>query len=146
MAGIREVYRRLQRVKEALPDIAKNAIDDTAKQWVELNQEQVLKGEDRNGESLGRYKYPTGRYARMKNVLNPLPGLGNKDYRLSGDYYKGMFLIVDNGVIRQGSADEKAKWLEQNKDQRYGLQSESKIEYIKKMRPVFNQLFLQKLK
>jgi hypothetical protein len=145
VAGVREVYRKLQAAKEVLPVIAENAIDKTKKEWIELNQDQMLRGQDRNGDLLGKYK--NSRYAKMKNQLNPLPGLGNKDYRLHGDYYKGMFLVVDNGVIRQGSEDEKAQWLEKNKDQRYGLQPENKKDYIREfLRPLFNELFLQKLR
>ncbi len=145
MAGVREVYRKLVAAKEALPDVSEDSIDQTKSDWIELNQDQMLRGQNREGEKLGRYK--NTKYAAMKNRLNALPGLGNKDYRLHSDYYKGMFLVVDNGMIRQGSIDEKAKWLENGTDKRYGLQPENKKDYIQRfLRPVFNQLFLQKLK
>jgi hypothetical protein len=96
-------------------DIKKEAIgvvERNKQHFVTLNQSQLLKGEKKDGTKLKGYKLKW--YAELKNKINPLPGLGTPDLKLTGSFYKGMFASVDGDNINEFSTDEKAEAL-QNK-------------------------------
>jgi hypothetical protein len=146
MAGVRAVKNKFIRLRNALPDLRDDAIEGTKDHFIALNQQQMLQGLDANGNTLGQYKNPA--YARMKNKMNPLPGYGIKDFRLTGAYYRGFFLFVDDGKIRMGSMDPKAVFLmNKGKDYRFGLMPENKRTYVHQdFTPEFKRLIIEQLK
>lgn len=53
--------------------------------------EELSKGIDADGEKIGNRKpYKSPKYAEFKNRINPLPGRGNPDLKLKGDFYEGI--------------------------------------------------------
>jgi hypothetical protein len=115
--------------------IAKESFDETKERFIDLNKDQLLHGEKSTGESLGLYKNRS--YAIEKNRLNPLPGLGLKDYKLKGSYYAGITLTIEGGKIVMTSKDPKSKWIEKNDDKRFGLNEVNREIYVNQsLRPV----------
>lgn len=135
MAGVRAIKKKIQAFKRAIPALAEDSIAQTKESIIELNQEQMVQGLDRYGNSLGSYKDPL--YAAKKAAMFPGAG-GRKNYKLTGDYYKGFFASVDGGIVRLGSIDIKASYPSlSGKDFRFGLDIESHRKYISILKPVF---------
>lgn len=93
-----------------------------------LNRKQLYeKGEDSEGNKLKKYR--RAKYARVKHEMNPLPGLGNPDFYVTGAFQKSIFANVQNRSIVFDAKDRKSIFLVQRDgDKIYGLSSESKIE------------------
>lgn len=142
MAGVRELYRKYERLRDGLRGIAEDSVQETSGEFMDLNKDQMQHGLDSKGDSLGEYK--NAEYKAKKLALNPL-AQGRKDYKLTGAYYRGMFAIVDNGVIKTGSFDEKAPFLQPKPDERFGLDPEHQLQYIGILRPVLHKNILNKL-
>lgn len=81
-------------------------LQESEKEVVELNKEQLLQGEDSKGSFLK--EYASGSYADYKQKLNPL---GVTDLRLHGDFYEGFFLKADKFPAYIFSKDEKTRKL-----------------------------------
>lgn len=76
---------------------------------IELNTSQLVEGKDRYGDSMGStIPYKSAEYATFKNRLNPLPGLGTPDLRLTGDYWDSIRAIVRAREIEMIATDSKA--------------------------------------
>ena len=58
------------------------------------NIDQLKHGKRSNGEQIGTYKREA--YARMKNRMNPLPGLDSVDLILTGAFARGIFINYTN--------------------------------------------------
>jgi hypothetical protein len=80
-----------------------------------------------------------------KNSMNPLPGLGVPDLKLTGAFYRGFQTKVTPEAFSTSSTDEKNDALTAKYDP-FGLDQESKSEYIEKLRPVFVKNVKGKLK
>lgn len=145
MANVFETLAR--NIKGTLNNIeilGAESIEETQDEFIKLNKEQLLQGEKSTGESLGFYK--NRQYAIRKNQLNPLPGLGVKDYKLTGKYYAGIILKIEGGKIVMTSQDEKTKWLEKGSDERFGLNDENKSLYVEQsLHPVLIKKILNEL-
>lgn len=75
----------------------------------ELNTEQLAQGIDETGQQIGaRLPYRSPTYARYKNMLNPLAGIGNPDLRLTGAYWDSITATVQNKTIQMLALDSKA--------------------------------------
>lgn len=81
---------------------------------IELNtNEQLFKGIDSKGQKL-KPKYSRVRYARAKNTVNPLPGYGTPDLKLTGDFYRDFYLKAEpERKFSLFSSDEKAPKLQE---------------------------------
>jgi hypothetical protein len=91
MASWKQILERLNSVD--IEAETKTIVEDNPQPIVQLVQSQLIKGEDGNGKKLRRYK--NNAYARKKNAMNPLPGLGVPDLRLTGDTYNAMGVDTD---------------------------------------------------
>jgi hypothetical protein len=93
----------------------------------ELNREQLTKGLNKEGEKLRKY-YDKG-YAEMKEGMNPIPGYGNPDLKLTGDFYDSFETIADREDITITATDEKTSMLIEKYNKSggdiFGLSSES---------------------
>ncbi|MBS1988755.1 hypothetical protein JST56_07255 [Candidatus Dependentiae bacterium] len=102
------------------------AAADHEKELADLNRKQLYeKGETANGKKLKKYKNP--KYARVKHQMNPLPGLGNPDFRLTGEFQESVFsdVRVDGKIIFDAS-DPKVEFLvERDGESIFGLQPEN---------------------
>ncbi len=78
----------------------------------ELNRSQLLEGNNEEGQPIGNTNpYRSVGYSNYKNELNPLPGKGNPDLRLSGDYWDSIDATIKNKEIEMIAKDEKAPQL-----------------------------------
>jgi hypothetical protein len=157
MGGIRETYRKLQRAKENIPIVAQNAIDETKDFYLDLNREQLMEGKNKVGENLSpsylddpyfKSKESAQRYSDWKDKITPNPKRqkGIPNLYINGVYHNSIKSRVINGKIVIDSSFKSANEIEGTYKGVYGLSTPFQVDYIKKLRPVFNQLFLQKLK
>lgn len=109
------------------------AIDATAKQFIDEQKDQLLHGINSAGDPIGQYK--NKRYALMKNAMNPIPGFGVPDLRLKGNFYGGLFIDARNDRIVVDSADEKAKYIYQRYGDVLGLSGQFQDQYVRVFRP-----------
>jgi len=73
---------------------------------LDANIDQLKHGKRSNGEQIGTYKNAS--YARMKNRMNPLPGLDSVDLILTGAFARGIFVnFTQDSMIFDSSAAEK---------------------------------------
>ena len=106
-------------------------------QLADRQRDQMLEGKNKKGARIGRYR--SGAYARMKEVMNPLPGFGVPDLRLTGEFFKQIYVDIRDNTVIVDSTDEKTQSLV-NKygEEIFGLSKNTKSEFIKKdLRPVF---------
>ena len=106
---------------------------ETADEIVGLNQEQMLRGQRSDGKKIGKYSTtPMGKeYADMKSEMNSLPGKGNIDLKLEGDFQRDMKMKLQGEQIDIDSADWKSAMLQKayGKDI-FGLQKKSWQMYL----------------
>ena len=127
--------------------IGRAAMTEVAPEFADKQREQLRFGESSTGGTLRKYRNPS--YARMKNAMNPLPGLGNPDLRLTGAFHRGITAKVEGGKIVVSSSDSKAPELEAafNEDLIYGLHPESRKEFINAdLRPAFMRNIRKEIK
>jgi hypothetical protein len=87
MATVKEFLQRLEELEKAMPEELDKLVMENEKFILDLNKQQLFKGEDADGLSLGQYA--SAKYAGFKRMLNPN---GVVDLFLSGRFYDGMFL------------------------------------------------------
>lgn len=80
-------------------------IQSDEKELVELNQSQLLRGKTSKDGQVGTYVLED--YADLKYFMNPLAGHGNVDLKLTGAFYDGFFITVDNSYFTFDSKDGK---------------------------------------
>lgn len=125
MGTAAELLKDLQAVN--VEQVAKDSITATLPDYTEANRRQMLegKGKDRN---IGRYRNP--QYAAFKSQLNPKPGRGNVDLKLTGSFQDKMKAVLTGSDIDVSSSDNKESGLiEKYGGQIYGLNVKSQDEY-----------------
>jgi len=122
-----------------MAEVVQMAVASTVKDFEALQKEQMLAGLDSKGGKIGKYK--SKKYAAAKHILNPLPGLGNMDFKLYGDFHKGFFTRLSATSIFSSSSDKKTdRLLKINKDV-FGLNQESAGKYsISHVKPAGNKI------
>ena len=117
--------------------ISQNSIEETKDEIVKKQKEQLLQGLNAKGEKIGRYR--SNKYARAKNQMNPLPGLGVPDLKLTGAFHAGINVTINTETFKTESTDSKGPDLEAKYgNEILGLNEESKDEYVKEsLRPEF---------
>lgn len=119
------------------------AVSETKDEITKIQKEQMYQGLNAEGEKIGRYR--NNKYARVKNEMNPLPGLGVPDLKLTGAFYTGFKTEVTPEVFKTSSTDSKNDELTAKYDP-FGLNKDSKSEYAQKLKPVLVRNIKQKLK
>lgn len=133
MATISTLRERLSSIN--VSEEAETAIDESSDVIVREQKDQLLHGERADGDKIGRYR--SNKYARVKNEMNPLPGLGYMDWRVTGTLHNEIFIDVRPQTFILDSADEKTSSLIDRFGDPFGLTLESRIIVIKeKLRPV----------
>lgn len=141
MTTINDIRKRLSAV--SIKDESFKSVSDTKSSITDIQKEQLSKGLNAEGKKLRRYR--SRKYAVAKNAINPLPGLGNPDLRLTGSFYAGFKTVVTPETFATTSSDSKNEALTQKYDP-FGLNKESKVEYVKDLRPVFVKKVREKLR
>lgn len=115
------------------------AVDNSLVAMTAEQKKQLYAGFDKTGNKITR-KYRNNKYARVKNSMNPLPGLGTPDLRLTGAFYSGIGIERQGSVLHIESSDSKNDALESKYDP-FGLGGAYKKEFIdKSLRPNLNSL------
>lgn len=126
--------------KMDLLQISEDAIDLTIDRISERNVDQLRHGLTSLGTHLRPYR--SNKYARVKNEMNPLPGLGNPDFILFGGFTGAIRTERVGDTIGTHSYDPKAPKLE-NRDGAnniYGMDEEEHAGYVNEdLQPVFMQ-------
>ena len=137
MATILAMLNRFRALN--LEAIAAEVAEGTEQDLITLNQNQLFMGQDADGKPLPRYH--SFKNARVKNAMNPLPGLGIPDYKLTGEMYRQMFVDFDsNGKYIIKSAVPYFGKLTARGGNPFGVQPNNKEVYT---RNVFNGKFVQ---
>jgi hypothetical protein len=140
MTTVNDMISRMKALN--IKDTAFHSVEDTKGVITEIQKEQMFKGLNAEGKRIGRYR--SIKYALAKNSMNPLPGLGVPDLKLTGAFYRGFQTKVTPETFSTSSTDEKNDALTAKYDP-FGLDTESKSEYVEKLRPVFVKNVKEKL-
>lgn len=142
MATIKELYRRVLALNT--DDAIEQAVSETADEYLKENQKQLFEGFDREGQHLRRYR--SAKYARVKNQMNPLPGLGNPDFYVTGDFYRGQHVRATAQGITTDLTDPKSAELLRRDPNIIGLGGAYRMEYIGVLHPALVRRIRQNLK
>lgn len=105
------VFGSIEQTRRDLDREALRVIAEVQDIIVKYNKDQLFEGLNAKGQKLSP-KYSRVRYARAKNSMNPLPGMGTPDLKVTGKFYSGFYLTAKNGKFDFFSSDEKAEKLE----------------------------------
>lgn len=144
MASILEL---LNRVKELnVQDVSERSMEEAAPEMTKRQREQMMKGINSKGKKIGRYRSPA--YARLKNQMNPVPGLGTPDLRKTGEFHKDIYTEIRGEDVILDSYNEKTEALAKKYGEViFGLAKDSKSEFVNEdLRPVFMKNVREKLK
>ena len=120
--------------------IINSVYNETKAQLEDLNTEQLSAGINVNGGTFPKYEFPE--YAKLKNKMNPVPGIGNPDLKYTGDFHRSITAEITGTKIdiRSNLTGEKVQNLEQwySPERIYGLSEEYRIKHIEEnINPVF---------
>lgn len=100
-------------------------VNDTTKDIIAAQQDQLWHGKDKEGKNLRRYRSPM--YAAEKLGMNPL---GVTDLKYTGAFYAEMFVDVGGNYFELDSNDEKADDLTAKYGNIWGLNKDGRGKYI----------------
>jgi len=106
---------------------------------VDMNTSQLFSGRDSQGQPLGFYR--NEKYAVFKNYLNPSPGFGVMDWKLTGSLYVQWYVHADRFPITFGSSDEKFETLNQLNEEAKGLDQTNLEQFRQEIKPQVQDLF-----
>lgn len=118
---------------------------DTAPEYVKNQKDQLFAGFNSRGQRLIPYAWPW--YAQKKAQMNPAPGYGNPDLKLTGAFYNSIRADIDDEGFQVYATDEKAQMLEEKYgNEIYTLGEDAKKGYInEELQPVFIDNIIQKI-
>lgn len=120
----REKRDRWKQLQRDLPALATEVLVETKASYIDLNVDQLKRGETSTGAKIGRYKNPNGYYAKRKFRQNPLAGQGNVDLINLGDWSEQLDIDVEGRRFKELSRDDKDAMLTRNYGPDiYGLQA-----------------------
>ena len=93
---VTEKLRRLQQVNVRL--LASQALKLNEDVIADLTREQLIEGRDSLDMALRRYA--SLEYAKLKQSMNPKPGLGNPDLYLTGATHRSIKIVVTADTIK----------------------------------------------
>jgi hypothetical protein len=127
IAGIRARQERWEDIRARLIDIVADVMEQHPDEIVEYNREQMMDGIDSDGLMFKAYR--DQEYADYKHVLNPRPGKGIADFRLTREFHSKMFLRITGRKFEMDSTDDKRDKLVQmavSKTKIFGLTEENR--------------------
>lgn len=110
--------------------IIMDSFNDTHKSFEDRQRDQLSKGYTNDGKKISP-KYRSRKYAHAKNEMNPIPGLGTPDLRLTGAFYAGIDMDTGKNSLDIISKDEKGPELEHKYKNIFGLGGVHKSQYLK---------------
>jgi hypothetical protein len=133
------LYQKVQTLEAQTDQLITSSLEQTKEQLANLNVEQMHKGLNAQGEPIGQYRNEV--YAEMKHSMNPQPGFGVPDLRLTGAFYRATSVSVNSQSIVIDSSDSKSADLQAKYGKEiFGLNGVYKREYLNEsLGPVFRQ-------
>jgi len=134
MGTIANLKRRIETLD--IDRVITSSFGNTIEQLADENAVQLSKGETSRDGNFRSYRNPE--YATMKNRMNPVPGFGNPDLKLTGSFYHGIYARVEGTKIVIDSTDPKTDDLKKKYGDKYifGLNNKSRSEYLREfLRP-----------
>jgi hypothetical protein len=137
-----KLIQKLQAI--SVNDVATESLEAATDQLRDRQKDQLLSGLNSKGQKIGRYQ--SKKYASFKNQMNPAPGFGVPDLRLTGGFYKGIYSDVRGETVLIDSTDEKTTALVKKYGESvFGLNKPTKREFIKQdLRPIFMRIIRAK--
>lgn len=127
---IHQKYLRFKALEKQLRNIASDVLFQNQDVYLDLQREQMLRGENSQGGEIGTYKILA--YAEMKERMNPLAG-GTVDGKLTGDFHRELTLrLMSARKFLVYSQDEKNQKLTKMYDHLFLLNPNYLYEYRKK--------------
>lgn len=144
MATLLALIKRVEQLP--IDTVISESVEAVAPQITDRQRDQMLEGKNAEGKTIGRYRDPA--YARYKNSLNPVPGLGIPDLKLTGEFYREIYAEVRGDKVIIDSTNEKTEALAKRFGESiFGLNKATKAELIKKdLKPVFLKNIREKIK
>lgn len=139
MATIDELIDKWERY-DVLSTV-RQAIVNTKEQLLETQRLQMLEGLNAEGDKIGKYK--NQKYAIKKFDLNPVPGLGTPDLRLTGQWQGEIDAEIgsDTVTIKAPENEKTPRLIELFGLRILGLNEESSIVYsVQYLKPEFIKL------
>jgi hypothetical protein len=103
---------------------------------LEQNREQMLEGKTSKGKKI-KPKYSTKSYANRKKKINPKPGLGTPDLKVSGDFHASIKLVKKGtDFIFKTDLGYAKKYVVPKYDDIFGLEP-------KRQKTFINEVFLE---
>ena len=127
MGSINQFTKKLNAIN--IKVVAENALLDSVDTIGDIQRDQLLHGIKQDGKRIGKYRNAT--YAAGKFSQNALAGKGDVDLKLTGDFYRGIFVDVRPDTFVIFSQDEKANDLANRYGDPFGLTSKGKEKLIK---------------
>lgn len=119
--------------------IITDSLKETVSDFEDIQRKQLMAGKTRTGSHI-KPSYRNKKYAEAKSSMNPLPGLGVPDLRLTGAFYEGIDVEAGKEVFDIISKDEKGPELENKYRDIFGLGGAFKNEYTKeKLEPALKK-------
>jgi spore cortex formation protein SpoVR/YcgB (stage V sporulation) len=117
-----------------LKEVVLEAIEDQKQEYLKLNLEQLYEGKGSDGDPI-EPEYASFSYAQQKNYMNPTPGFGTPDLKVTGAFYEGMEIEVDEDELTEESPVEYAQYLDENygENQIYGLTPDNHQEFVQEI-------------
>ena len=117
MSTIFDLYAKIQKLD--IDEVSESAFEASEEDFARLNREQMIEGFDKTGNRFK--KYANNAYAAKKQAMNPQPGFGNPDLKLTGSFQRQLRVDVDGEKVRIYSLDEKSAFLEKKYPTAFGL-------------------------
>lgn len=109
MATLTDLRKKFDKAK--IKPALEQAFNENAVAYADLNRKQLKLGKNKAGDTFGPYQDEF--YATEKNKKNPLPGFGNPDYILTGDFAREIDAVLKGDTISVTSHDAKTYKIEQ---------------------------------
>lgn len=137
MSTLRALSNRFQAAVAAYDGTLQEAIEETKDVAVAFNRQQLYSGIKSTGDKITPH-YANLKYAAKKYGLNATPGFTNPDLYVTGAFYLGIGVVVNQKSLTFDSTDSKAPKLElEYTPQIYGLTKENKSAYsLESVKPV----------
>ena len=105
MATLLEQIKNLEKLDEkTVLNSIFDAIKKAQKLFLEANKNQLLKGENSEGQIVGEYSPYTEVFADRDGIFTPKTPGSPYNFNWTGEFLKGFFLNVDNDGVTIGSS------------------------------------------
>ena len=122
---IDRIISNMQQV--SVNEVIADSMEATRGKLAAYQRDQMLHGETSEGKKIGRYKNPD--YARKKFAMNQLAGLGNMDFKLTGDFHREVIIDVRERLVVFDSGDSKTPKLLRIAPNVFGLNADNRSSY-----------------